>query len=257
MYDETVEHSLARGRQFQRYKSESKQEEYAKKLNKLSFQLKAEMEFLAGEQTFRHATQVEENLNMDEVYDALDSFGSASKLAFEFQDIEMEAKCEAMIGKIYDKALRKDSKAMTHYKNVVRLCESLRPRNLTQEPWYRETKRAADAIEEKRSRETEAAQNEADKPFIAKVKADLDKVRAEGKKDCVTFLKFINEKYTPEAKRLTLTDDMVTEDKLKRLMKVKFSPVYHPDKNVNEPREIQILREEIMRFINIFLEEFK
>lgn len=69
----------------------------------------------------------------------------------------MEARCEAMIGKIYNKALRKESKAMTHYKNVVRLCESLRPRNLTQESWYRETKIAADAINEKRSRETETA----------------------------------------------------------------------------------------------------
>lgn len=70
------------------------------------------------------------------------------------------------------------------------------------------------------------------------MKADLEKVRAEAKKDCVTFLKFINEKYSPVAKKLTITDDMVTEDKLKRLMKTKFSPVFHPDKNVNEPREI-------------------
>lgn len=35
---------------------------------------------------------------MDDIYDALDSFGNASKLAFEHEDIEMEAKCEASIG---------------------------------------------------------------------------------------------------------------------------------------------------------------
>lgn len=40
---------------------------------------------------FEHATQEEENLNMDEIYDALDQFGNASKLAFEHEDIEMEA----------------------------------------------------------------------------------------------------------------------------------------------------------------------
>ena len=39
---------------------------------------------------------------MDEVYDALDSFGNASKLAFEHDDLEMEARCEAWIGKIYN-----------------------------------------------------------------------------------------------------------------------------------------------------------
>ena len=62
-----------------------------KKLTKLSYQLKAEMEFLSGRRTFEHATLEEENLNMDEIYDALDSFGNASKLAFEHEDIEMEA----------------------------------------------------------------------------------------------------------------------------------------------------------------------
>ena len=59
------------------------------------------MEFLAGERTFDHAVRVEENINMDEIYDALDSFGSASSLAFDHHDIELEARCEAWIGKIY------------------------------------------------------------------------------------------------------------------------------------------------------------
>ena len=49
------------------------------------------MEFLSGQRIFEHATLEEENLNMDEIYDALDSFGNASKLAFEHEDIEMEA----------------------------------------------------------------------------------------------------------------------------------------------------------------------
>ena len=59
------------------------------------------MKFQAGERTFEHAVLVEENINMDEIYDALDSFGSASSLAFDHHDIELEARCEAWIGKIY------------------------------------------------------------------------------------------------------------------------------------------------------------
>ena len=59
------------------------------------------MEFLAGERTFDHAVRVEEYINMDEIYDALDSFGNASSLAFDQHDIELEARCEAWIGKIY------------------------------------------------------------------------------------------------------------------------------------------------------------
>jgi len=50
---------------------------------------------------------------------------------------------------------------------------------------------------------------------------------------------------------------MLSHDKLKRTITTKFSIIFHPDKNVNEPRQIQILREEIMRFLNIFLEELK
>ena len=64
------------------FKSQVKQEEYFKVLIKLSKTLNGEMEFLAGVRTFGHATQVGEDLNMDEVYDALDSFGAASKIAF-------------------------------------------------------------------------------------------------------------------------------------------------------------------------------
>ena len=69
---------------------------------------------------------------MDEIYDALDSFGNASKLAFEHEDLEMEAQCEAWLGKIYNKALKKESKAMSHFNNVVRLANTLRPRDVTQ-----------------------------------------------------------------------------------------------------------------------------
>ena len=108
----------------------------------------AEMEFLVGERTFQHATQVEENLNMDELYDALDSFSAAQKLAFEHQDLELEAKCEAWLGKIYEKALKKESKAMTHYNSVLRLANTLKPRDVTQEAWFKEAKASIDKIRE-------------------------------------------------------------------------------------------------------------
>ena len=67
---------------------------------------------------------------------------------------------------------------------------------------------------------------------------DLTKVKEEAKKGCVAFLKFINENYIPTEKKLTLTDEMLSEDKLKRLMTTKFSLIFHPDKNVSEPRQV-------------------
>ena len=132
------------------YKTSAKVAEYESKLFKLSFQLRAELEYLAGKRSFQQATQMEENLNMDQLYDALDQFGNASKLAFEHEDIEMEAKCEAWIGKIFHKALRKETKALSHLNSVVRLANCLRPRDVSQTEWYRESKQALDEIREKR-----------------------------------------------------------------------------------------------------------
>ena len=86
----------------------------------------AEIDFIQGMDTFMSATSVSENLNMDEVYDALDLFSNASKVAFAQNDVELEARCEAWLGKIYEKALKKESKAIGHYSNVIRLAVTLR-----------------------------------------------------------------------------------------------------------------------------------
>ena len=67
---------------------------------------------MQGETAFNNATQVEENLNMDYIYDSLDLFNNASKIAFAQSDTELEARCEVWLGKIYDKALKKESKAV-------------------------------------------------------------------------------------------------------------------------------------------------
>ena len=83
---------------------------------------------------------------MDSIYDALDIFNSASKIAFAHDDFELEARCEAQIGKIYNLALKKESKAMTHFNNVIRLAMALRPKDVTNTDWYREVQTTKEAI---------------------------------------------------------------------------------------------------------------
>jgi hypothetical protein len=63
---------------------------------------------------------------------------------------------------------------------------------------------------------------------------DLIKLKAEHEKGPASFLCFINEEYVPAEKKIDLTDEMLAEDQLKRTMVVKFSVIFHPDKNVNE-----------------------
>ena len=103
---------------------------------------------MQGVEQFMHATRVEENLNVDEVYDAIDNISMASKIAFTQADIELEARCEAELGYILHKGLKKDSKAMVHYHNMVRLAVSRRPKDLTVEDWYRKAAQAMEGIQE-------------------------------------------------------------------------------------------------------------
>ena len=126
IFKETIEHNSVAHPTLSSFKSEDKCEEFMKKLQKLSTILLAEIAFMQGMDTFTSATRVSEDLNMDEVYDALDLFSNASKVAFAQEDVELEARCEAWLGKIYEKALKKESKAVGHYSNVVRLAVTMR-----------------------------------------------------------------------------------------------------------------------------------
>ena len=103
----------------------------------------------------------------------------------------------------------------------------------------------------------EAAKDKADAPFRKLVEEDLKKVKEQAKKDCKSFLKFVNENYAPKERKLTLSDDDLQEGKLKKLITTKFSLMFHSDKNKNEERQIQILREEIMKYLNVFNEQYK
>ena len=126
IFKETIDHNVDTHPTLSSFKSEEKCEEFMKKLQKQSSILLAEIDIIQGEDIFTSATRVSENLNMDEVYDALDLFSNASKVAFAQNDVELEARCEAWLGKIYEKALKKETKAMGHYSNVIRLAVTLR-----------------------------------------------------------------------------------------------------------------------------------
>ena len=128
---------------------------------------------------------------------------------------------------------------MTHFNNVVRLATTLRPKDVTGTSWYKYSKLILDSIREKRRIDEESSKDKADKPFRDMIAEDLTKIKVEvAKGSCAGYLKFLNENYTPTAKKLTLTDEMLSEEKLKRLITSKFCLIYHPDKNRNEARQI-------------------
>ena len=74
---------------------------------------------------------------MDGIYDAIDCSNNAQKIAFEHRDTELEVRCEAFLGKIYYMGLHKLVKAKRHLSNTVRLEFTLRPRDCSNEPWFK------------------------------------------------------------------------------------------------------------------------
>ena len=69
--------------------------------------MKAELEFLQGQTFFNNAVFDSEFLDVDSLYDALDCCSNAQKIAFDNKDTELEARCEAYIGKIFYLGLKK------------------------------------------------------------------------------------------------------------------------------------------------------
>jgi len=70
------------------------------------------------------------------------------------------------------------------------------------------------------------------------IEQDLANIKREVQKGCKEFLKYVNDNYVPEARKIALDDDKLKESNLKRLMVIKFSIIFHPDKNINEERQV-------------------
>ena len=193
---------------------------------------------------------------MDDLTDALDCCNRAAKLAFE-KNIELEAECEAFAGKLFYKGLVNFSKAKMHLTNAIKLSLTVLPKDLSQEPWHQlATKHLQEVRDELNKKEQERIDAER-KPYLDSLKEDLDKITAASAKGCEQFLVFLNENYVPQDKKLDLTAEKLKENALKRTMVRMFIPIFHPDKNINEDRKTQILREEICKHINGHVEHFK
>ena len=67
---------------------------------------------------------------------------------------------------------------------------------------------------------------------------DLTKLRTEKTKGASSFLKFLLQNYVPEEKKFELTDAMLNEGQIKRTITLKYSRIFHPDRNRNEERKV-------------------
>lgn len=82
VFTEVVDHHAEELPIMKTFKAQDKCEEFNKNLMRQQLILQGELDYIQGEIIFESAIMGSENLNMDGVYDALDLFGNASKVAF-------------------------------------------------------------------------------------------------------------------------------------------------------------------------------
>jgi hypothetical protein len=95
-----------------------------------------------------------ETLDMEAVWDCIDLCHEAiikSKDKF----IELEAEMLSLLGTIYEKILKIDSRAKKYYKACFTLTEALKPKLFTKCKWYKDCMRAIEASQEKIVKEEE------------------------------------------------------------------------------------------------------
>ena len=90
-----------------------------------------------GRQILDTATQQEEELNLELIWDVIDCYKQATILAREL-DIEQEAIALSYLGYVYDKVLKIQSKAKAYYMRCLQLAESLKPRTFFSQIWYQD-----------------------------------------------------------------------------------------------------------------------
>ena len=106
-------------------------------------------ELANGERCLTRGIYESEAMDMDLVYEALDAFNLAGRLALKHQDTELEAISEAHLGNLWSKALKNDKRAKVHLYNCVRVANTLYPRDVQSMPWYN---RASVQLQEIRDR---------------------------------------------------------------------------------------------------------
>jgi len=114
----------------------------------------AAREFKQGQQLYQKA-QDNEFYDVYCLDDALDSFTRAIKLAFEV-DVETEAIASAHLAKTFYKGYKNVEKAKHHYRNCIRLLETLKPKTYTDEKWHKLMMKHMKEIEQKEAEEEAA-----------------------------------------------------------------------------------------------------
>ena len=95
----------------------------------------AYLEMKAGDEFNEKAFFAEEDINMDYVYQAIDSYNNAINYIKD-HDFELQAIAHFKIGKIFYRGLKTPLKAKENFMATIRLANILFPKVVTGTTWY-------------------------------------------------------------------------------------------------------------------------
>lgn len=92
------------------------------------------------------------------------------------------------------------------------------------------------------------------RPHLEALADDLREIKRKKDEGVDVFLRYLLEHHVPANQKFELTEEMLKEANVSRTITLRYSKIFHPDRNVNEERRIRVFREEIMKLLNSFVE---
>lgn len=185
-----------------------------------------------GQEQFKKAIFLEESIDIDMVYTAIDSFTRAINLSYE-RDPEVEAISSSLLGMAFYKGLQKAVKAKKHYLDSIRILETLKPKTFNHEQWHKLMMKYMNEIQTEQDRKERDAQWKDEAKLRESLKKEIKEINDHKSQGSRKFLKFVAENYVSyENKKVEISDDDLKESKLKKTI-LKICKAYHSDKSAN------------------------
>lgn len=205
-----------------------------------------------AENLYRTHLLNQESVNFDFIWDLVDMFKQCTLLVRE-QDLEQEAIGLSRLGKVFNEVLKLPDKAKVYYKQSFQLATAMFPRTFNIKDWYKDCSQAVEKYQKEIVQREEIKWQEERKPFIEKLKPELDGLQKTFEKGYVMFLKYVYFKHPPKNPEHTLTDD----GKTKKAVKMALMH-YHTDKlSKEEDMKWYVLCEEICKMLSQKYEQLK
>lgn len=193
--------------------------------------------------------------DMDMIWEAIDYFKISLRVTEE-KHLENEAIALSRIGKSYSSVLKMEKKAHPYHFQSIKIALALMSARIASSEWYiyssEAVKKHQEGVVEQEMKENAKNRRGSEERMKEKISA----VKSEGDKSAQSFLKYIYEKYPHPDVTKQLLLPLGSPETVKAALK-KAIVVYHPDSNLQQSEDWQVLCEEITKILNGKYEFFK